>query len=186
MIDITFNSVVFFFWRCYQIPVRSSMKDNSVSFLITKTYGSINTVTCWVCYAWLIDGFWIGWLDSLTPYTFTTRDYSQYRAIADLHTLQVTVTHALGFSVFTSRIVATDLQQSHCNFKSHIKSYLHSLINFWPFLLNHLRLPSPELDPIIDSNSLKRPSLPLYNPSARTTQKTTYLLLRRLVYWSIA
>jgi hypothetical protein len=28
---------------------------------------------------------------------------------ADLHTLQFTVTHALGFSVFISRILATDL-----------------------------------------------------------------------------
>jgi hypothetical protein len=30
-------------------------------------------------------------------------------AIADLHTLEFTVTHALEFSVFTSRILATDL-----------------------------------------------------------------------------
>jgi hypothetical protein len=32
-----------------------------------------------------------------------------YRAIADLHILQFTITHALGFSVFTSHILATDL-----------------------------------------------------------------------------
>jgi hypothetical protein len=31
-----------------------------------------------------------------------------YSAIADLHTLQFTVTHALEFSVFTSHILATD------------------------------------------------------------------------------
>jgi hypothetical protein len=31
----------------------------------------------------------------------TTRNYRQYSAIADLHTLQFTVTHALGFSVFS-------------------------------------------------------------------------------------
>jgi hypothetical protein len=48
---------------------------------------------------------------------------------------------------------------------------LHSLIHFLPFLLKYLLLPSPELDPILD-NSLKRPSLFLYNTSARTTQKT--------------
>jgi hypothetical protein len=29
--------------------------------------------------------------------------------VADLHALQFTDTHALGFSVFTSRILATDL-----------------------------------------------------------------------------
>jgi hypothetical protein len=39
----------------------------------------------------------------------TTQDYKQYSAIADLHTSQFTVTHALGFSVFTSRNLATDL-----------------------------------------------------------------------------
>jgi hypothetical protein len=46
-----------------------------------------------------------------------------YSAIADLHTLQFTVTYALGFSAFTRRIQATDLQQSHCHFKSHINFF---------------------------------------------------------------
>jgi hypothetical protein len=45
----------------------------------------------------------------IAPYRFTTRDYRQYSNIADLHTLQFTVTHALWFSVFTSRILATNL-----------------------------------------------------------------------------
>jgi hypothetical protein len=30
---------------------------------------------------------------------------------------------------------------------------LHILIRFLPFLLNHLRLPSPELDPVLGNNS---------------------------------
>jgi hypothetical protein len=38
-----------------------------------------------------------------------------YSAIADLHNLQFTVTHALGFSVFTSRTPVMELKQS----KSH-------------------------------------------------------------------
>jgi hypothetical protein len=33
----------------------------------------------------------------------------KYSAIADLHTFHFTVAHALGFSVFTSRFLATDL-----------------------------------------------------------------------------
>jgi hypothetical protein len=33
-----------------------------------------------------------------------------YIAIAILHTLQFTIAHALGFSVFTSRLLATDLK----------------------------------------------------------------------------
>jgi hypothetical protein len=36
-------------------------------------------------------------------------NYNKYSAIADLHTLQFTVAHALGFSVSTSRLLATDL-----------------------------------------------------------------------------
>jgi hypothetical protein len=39
----------------------------------------------------------------------TTRDYRQYSATTDLHTLQFTVTHTIGFSVFISRILETDL-----------------------------------------------------------------------------
>jgi hypothetical protein len=48
----------------------------------------------------------IGFIDTLFTQLGTTGNYS---AIADLHTLQFTVTHALGFSVFISRILATDL-----------------------------------------------------------------------------
>jgi hypothetical protein len=62
----------------------------------------------------------------------TVRNYRQCSAIADLHTLQFTVTH----SVFTSRILATDLSQSHCNFKLHMKSYCHCLIPFLPLFCN--------------------------------------------------
>jgi hypothetical protein len=48
----------------------------------------------------------IGFLDTLyTPFG-TTGNWS---AITDLRTLQFTVTHALGFTVFTSRILATGL-----------------------------------------------------------------------------
>jgi uncharacterized membrane protein YcfT len=39
----------------------------------------------------------------------TSLDYSQYSNIVDLHTLQFTVAHALGVSLFTSRLLATDL-----------------------------------------------------------------------------
>jgi hypothetical protein len=51
-------------------------------------------------------------------YIHTVRDYKQYSAIIILQTFQFTVEHALGFSVFASRILATGLSQSHCHFKS--------------------------------------------------------------------
>jgi hypothetical protein len=63
---------------------------------------------CFSDYTRVLD-WMIGFIDTLY---FQTRDYRQYIAIADVHTLQFTVTRALGFSVFTSRILATDLQQS--------------------------------------------------------------------------
>jgi hypothetical protein len=51
----------------------------------------------------------IGFIDTLyTP----LRTIGIYSTIDDLHTLQFTVTHALGFSVFTSRILAMDLEVS--------------------------------------------------------------------------
>jgi hypothetical protein len=49
-----------------------------------------------------------------TLYIHTTLDYRQYNA----------VTHALVLSAFTNSIQARDVQQSHCNFKLHMKSSL--------------------------------------------------------------
>jgi hypothetical protein len=111
----------------------------------------------------------IGFIDTFYTQLGTTGNYS---SIADLHTLQFTVTHALGFSVFTSRILATDLSQYHYRFKSHMKSSFHSLIPSLLCLLNHLGLSSPELDPVLDNNSFKRACSSLYNHSERIMQKT--------------
>jgi hypothetical protein len=72
-----------------------------------------------------------GWI-YCTLYIHTVRDCKQYSAIAIVHTLESTVTHALQFSVFTSRILATDLSQFHCNFKLNVKSSYHRLTPFLP------------------------------------------------------
>jgi hypothetical protein len=59
----------------------------------------------------------------IAPYIFTQLGATgNYSAIGILHTLQLTVTHALEFSVFTSRFLETDLSQSHSHFKSHMNS----------------------------------------------------------------
>jgi hypothetical protein len=64
---------------------------------------------------------WIYW-----RYTFTVRDYTQ------LQRYRYSAHCTLGFSVFTSRILAVDLSHSFCNFKSHMKPSFHSLIPFLP------------------------------------------------------
>jgi hypothetical protein len=74
-------------------------------------------------------------------YIHITRGYRHYSAIAVLRTFQFTITQILGFSVLS-------WQRIH-HFLSHMKTSLHSLIHLLPFLFNHLRLPSPELDPFL-------------------------------------
>jgi hypothetical protein len=64
--------------------------------VLSRVGGCIRRVLDWM----------IGFIETLyTPLGST----GNYRAIADLHTLQFTVTHALRFSVITSRILETDL-----------------------------------------------------------------------------
>jgi hypothetical protein len=69
-------------------------------------------------------------------------NYNQYSAIADLHTFQFTVAHAVGFSVSTSRLLATDLNTET------IISNRYEV--FLPFLVQSpWTVDSPELDPIL-------------------------------------
>jgi hypothetical protein len=62
-------------------------------------------VTKWQVQIWMIRYISI----LVTHSLLITLKYRQYSAIADLHTFQFTVAHALGFSVSTSCLLATDL-----------------------------------------------------------------------------
>jgi hypothetical protein len=64
----------------------------------------------------------IGFISTLVT---ASPNYSQYSAIADLRNLQFTVAHALGFSVFTSRLLATDLNTDTIT-SFHYESFLSS------------------------------------------------------------
>jgi hypothetical protein len=88
-----------------------------------------------------------------------------------LHILQLTVTHALGFSVLSNHILATYLQQSHCHFKLHVESSLSRRIPFLAFLLSHLLLPSPELYTLLILSAWD----PLYLTLRRTYRKHRFL-----------
>jgi hypothetical protein len=160
---------------------------------------------------------------------------------------------ALGFLIFTSRILATGLWLYHCHFKSLMEYYFHSFTRFLPLFCNcqfrrlgsvqfpahilahlhpetrlftldycsillllgrmsksksklyydrrtvghsvleqstHFGLTTSNLKSCFSRVSasgyccLVASSVFFYNPSARTTQKTQPLLLRRHVYWS--
>jgi hypothetical protein len=114
-----------------------------------------------------------------TLYIHTVRDYRQLQHYRYSTHFQLTVAQALGFSVFTCRILATDLSQSHCNFNSHMKSSWDSLIPFLPFL--QLAIPKTRLDyprllfytPLYSVFSAYTTFvLPSYNHFPRTPRKT--------------
>jgi hypothetical protein len=78
---------------------------------------------------------------SVTSVTISP-NYNQYSAIADLQTFHFTVVHALGFSVSTSRILATYLNTGTIT-SNHYEVFV-------PFLVQSpWTADSPELDPII-------------------------------------
>jgi hypothetical protein len=81
-----------------------------------------------------MDGM-VGCIDTLyTP----LRNTINYSAIADLYTLQFTVTHQCTQS---SLVVSWERIYNSLT-AAHIKSSYHSLISFLPSLFDHLRLPS--------------------------------------------
>jgi hypothetical protein len=83
-----------------EIPFKASCKLRSTFQHIFTIYGGC------VTYRRGSDGK-MGFIDNLKIHT--TRNYRQDSDIADPHTLHFTVTHVLGSSVFTSRILATVL-----------------------------------------------------------------------------
>jgi hypothetical protein len=68
----------------------------------------------------------------IAPYTYN----SELQHYCWFTHFQFTVTRALRFSVFTSRILATALSQSPCHFKSHLESSFHILTHFLPLICN--------------------------------------------------
>jgi hypothetical protein len=78
----------------------------------------------------------------------TTRNYRQLQPYC--WTTHFTVHRYTRTRVLS--LLATKFYPSHCNFKSHMKFSFHHLIYSLVFLLIHLGLPSPELDPVLHKN----------------------------------
>jgi hypothetical protein len=125
----------------------------------------------------------------------SARDYKQYSAIADLHTLQFTVAHALGFSVFTSRILAVDfitvslsLQIAREVFFAPSNSFLATLAAANSEDSTQFNYSAPKLISRQAGISNLDPSLAIplqcfiYNRFARTTQKTRSLYCWECVF----
>jgi hypothetical protein len=73
------------------------------------------------------NGFYFGWLDLLAPWLQVLLITLKYSSIADLHDFLFTVAHALGLSVFNSRLLATDLNTETRN-STHYEVFLLLLV----------------------------------------------------------
>jgi hypothetical protein len=82
-------------------------------------------------------------------YIHTVRDYRHYKCYRYCTHFPVHSYMRTRILILNFRIPATELSQSHCTFNSHMKCSWDSLIPFLSFRLNHLRLLSPELDPVL-------------------------------------
>jgi hypothetical protein len=120
-------------------------------------------------------GFWIGWLDLLTPYT---HNWELQAIIADIHTLQLTVTHALRFSGFTIRVPAIQITLevlfSQTNSFLAISSATGNFEDSSQFNSSAPKLISRQAG-ISKLNSIPLNWTLLYNHFARITQKTQSL-----------
>jgi hypothetical protein len=106
-------------------------------------------------------------------------NHTYYSTIADLHTLQSTVAHALGFPVITSHLLATNLN-TETNTSNHYEVFLWSRFQSpWNLgtQLKLRRLPTP---PAYDC--LQTTFVVPYKPSVRTYRKHVTWLLSTVVW----
>jgi hypothetical protein len=141
-------------------------------------------------------------LDLLTPYTHKS-ELQTITKLSLIYTLYSSpLQHALGFPVFTSRILTTDLYHFCCHFKLYMKRYFRNLIPFLPLfcICQFRRLDSVQflcsqahilagwrLEIRLDSTRLRLLKwFLLYKYFTRTTQKTRSLCVGNACCSSVA
>jgi hypothetical protein len=92
-------------------------------------------------------------------------NHTYYSAISDPHNLQFTVAHASGFSVSTSRLLATDLN-TETSTPNHYEVFL-------PFLVHSLWNLGTQLKTLLAASGLV-----LYSRGTNNTENTVVLLRR--------
>jgi hypothetical protein len=75
-------------------------------------------------------------IDFISTSVTSSLNHAYYSAIADFHSLQFTVAHALGFSLSTSRLPATDLN-TETSTSNHCEVFLPFLVQSSWNLGNH-------------------------------------------------
>jgi hypothetical protein len=135
----------------------------------------------------LYDGFWVGWLD-LLHLIHSQLGNTGNTALSLFYTLCSSPLHTHWISKSSPVVTWQRIFNRLTVTSNHTwGSSLHSLIHFLPFLLNHLRLPSPKLDPILaktPSNDLHCPFIiPRHGPRRKRSLsivKKACLLIRCL------
>jgi hypothetical protein len=146
-------------------------------------------VTYWQVLDWMV-----GFIDTLYTPLGTTCNYS---AIDDLHSLQFTAANTSVLSLLHAPLAISwqwihkSLSVSHCNFKSHMKSSLHSLILSCHYSQSPLTadsLNSPLQLPILELDSIL--ILATWDPcciaSGRTHRKHCFLYCCMLIQCCVA
>jgi hypothetical protein len=142
---IEFTSVYhedYFLWMDIYTGFQPSSISHFWQFLITVTSTIYDIVTCrWVCVSYRRALNWmIGFIHALSTQLVTTINYS---AIA-IFTLYSSLLHILVSSVFTDRVLATDLYQPHCHCSTYKAFFARH--NYFLAISSQLfcQLPTPE------------------------------------------
>jgi hypothetical protein len=119
----------------------------------------------------------------LTDALFTQLGITGITALALICTLYISPLHThKKFSVFISRILATDLYQSHCNFNSHVNSSCRSLISLLHFISITLGCHLQNSTQFSTTTNCSPWNFSLYSLGADPTENTVYCPLLFYMY----